>query len=94
MVNIFNEKGSGQVEIHVLSALDEFGITSCQVENGKERVAKMKEEKWAFVAYRLDYHEISKPLQFVSFLLRGYSNAAFSGSSITANRWLEVGQVW
>ncbi|SJL02420.1 uncharacterized protein ARMOST_05747 [Armillaria ostoyae] len=27
MVNIFNEKGPGKAEIHVLSALDQFGIT-------------------------------------------------------------------
>ncbi|KAK0206934.1 hypothetical protein DFS33DRAFT_1317984 [Desarmillaria ectypa] len=63
MVNIF-EKGHGKGEIYVLSALDQFGITKGGVrwKMGKERVVNMKEEKWAFVAYRLDCHEISSSI--------------------------------
>ncbi|KAK0461719.1 uncharacterized protein EV420DRAFT_1526820 [Desarmillaria tabescens] len=63
MVNIF-EKGHGKGEMYVLSVLEQFGITKGGVrwKMGRERVAKMKEEKWAFVAYRLDCHEISSTI--------------------------------
>ncbi|KAK0243185.1 hypothetical protein EDD85DRAFT_814167 [Armillaria nabsnona] len=58
------EKGHGTGEVYVLSVLDQFGITKGSVrwKMGKERVAKMKEEKWAFVAYRLDCHETSSSI--------------------------------
>ncbi|KAG7447536.1 uncharacterized protein BT62DRAFT_1060778 [Guyanagaster necrorhizus] len=78
IINVF-EKGHGNGEVFVLSVLDQFGITKERVrwKMGKERVAKMQEEKWAFVAYRLDCHEISKSFQFSSSLL-GASKCGFS----------------
>ncbi|KAK0444383.1 hypothetical protein EV421DRAFT_1800777 [Armillaria borealis] len=65
LVNVF-EKGHGKGEVYVLSVLEQFGITKGSVrwKMGNETVAKMKEENWAFVAYRLDCHEISKAFHF------------------------------
>ncbi|KAK0230370.1 hypothetical protein IW262DRAFT_397327 [Armillaria fumosa] len=66
LVNVF-EKSRGKGDVYVLSVLDQFGITKGSVrwKMGKETVAKMKEESWAFVAYRLDCHEISKVPQLL-----------------------------
>ncbi|PBK66932.1 hypothetical protein ARMSODRAFT_1020905 [Armillaria solidipes] len=63
LVNVF-EKGHGKGEVYVLSVLEQFGITKGSVrwKMGNETVAKMKEENWAFVAYRLDCHEINSSI--------------------------------
>lgn len=69
MKEIF-EMGHGKGEIYVLTSLDEFGLKKRIVRwrMGKERVKKMKTEKWVFMTYRIDCHEIGKfhhsPSQF------------------------------
>ncbi|KAK0491419.1 hypothetical protein IW261DRAFT_87752 [Armillaria novae-zelandiae] len=84
------EKGHDKGEIYVLTSLDEIGLRKGTVRwrMGKERVRKMKIEKWVFMTYRIDCPEIGKyhhlPSQFSP------DTSTTTGSSVTANKWVEV----